>query len=89
MRHLLALLLVGTVAFVYTYARLARRAWPSGHPWSGLALLLLSAGVLLQGNAATAAPSVYAGSCFVLAILSAIVWLVGTRRKPRGHRHSA
>ena len=84
MNQWVALFSVGMVAFVYTYSRLARSAWPPGHPWSGLAWLLLSAGIFLGGDPAKGGQSIISGGYFVMGILYAILWLFGTPSKPRG-----
>jgi len=81
MHQLVALFFLGMVVFVYTYARLVRRAWPPGHPWSGLVWLLLGAGGLMGGNPAT---KINSGLYLVLGILMAIVWLYDMRSKPHG-----
>jgi 4-hydroxybenzoate polyprenyltransferase len=84
MHQLVALFFLGMVVFVYTYARLVRRAWPPGHPWSGLAWLLLGAGGFMAGNPETRGLNIRSGLYFVLGILMAIIWLYDMQSKPRG-----
>jgi len=84
MHKLAALLVVGMVVFGYTFARLARGRWPHGHPWSGLAFLLLGAGMFLGGNPPTGGLIIYSDLCLALGLISAIIWLFIMPSKSRG-----
>ncbi|MCB9854116.1 MAG: hypothetical protein H6818_00405 [Phycisphaerales bacterium] len=81
----LSLLTVVAVIYGVNLKRSRRhgeRAWPSGHPWSGLTISLLAIACLWRGFAGQAAASL--GMVNVLAALSASCWIVDEIRRQWG-----
>jgi len=65
------------VIAVYAYCLSIKGVYPPSHPWSGLALLLLSVAMISRGrNRAQSDPSIFPRVLVALVMLSAGLWSV-------------
>lgn len=79
------LLLIVTAVYLRRAIRarrsLAPRALPAGHPWSGLALLLI--GLSMFAGGFDSPPSAFQPAIHIIATLGAMAWLIDDRYHKR------